>query len=74
MLINAHINSVKVYTQMFTRETLNICAPVCIDSCVDTYGQDSENKSGILEVIFKTEMDLADVFRRLRVVNIHIDQ
>lgn len=40
----------------------------------DTYCQDSENKSGILEVVFKTEMYLSDIFRRFCVVNVHVDQ
>jgi hypothetical protein len=40
----------------------------------ETNLHDFENKSRVLEIVFEAEVDLADVFRRLRVVDVHVHQ
>ncbi len=35
---------------------------------------DFENKSRVLEIVFEAEVDLADILRRLRVVDVHVHQ
>lgn len=42
--------------------------------CTSTDLYDAQNESTVLEIVLETEVDLANILARFRIINVHVDQ